>query len=122
MKHCKKKKEFHRTHGQRVALIKGLLSSLIIKEKIRTTKIKAKEAKNLIDGIINKGKEAQVSEKKVSAIREINKRLNAEATKKISGDFVNKFQNRKSGYARVIKLPRRKSDGAEMAIVELIVD
>ena len=122
MKHCKKKKEFHRTHNQRMALIKGLLSSLILKEKIKTTKIKAKEVKNLIDGIINRGKESKIPEKRIAMIRELNKRLNAEAVKKISGDLAERFQTRKSGYARVIKLPRRKSDGAEMAVVELIVD
>ena len=122
MKHCKQKKEFHRTRDQRKALIEGLLSSLILKEKIKTTLAKAKECKRLIDPIIKKGKEVGTAEKKVVAIRELNKKLSSPAVKKLSLNFAESFGRRKSGYARVIRLPRRKSDGAEMATVELIRD
>lgn len=110
-----------RVRKQRKALIKTLLGSLIIKEKIITTEAKAKEIKPLVDKIINKSKKIKASgENKVAVIRELKKMLPAVAVKKIAGDFLEKFQDRNSGYTRVIKLQQRKSDSARMAVIEFV--
>lgn len=97
-----------------------MLGSLIMHEKITTTEAKAKELKGKIDRIINKAKKTKVEQKKISAIRDLKKSLPGIAIKKITGEFLNKFNSRMSGYARVIKLGERKKDGARMAIVEFV--
>src|SRR4030042_4020742 len=113
MKHQAKGRKFSRTRRQRKALIKTLLGSFVLREKITTTEAKAKEIKPLIDKIINKAKIIKADEKKKTAVRrDVGKVLPKEAVKKIAGKFIEKFGERRSGYSRIIKLARRKSDGA----------
>jgi len=97
-----------------------LLGSLIMHEKITTTEAKAKETKNYIDRIINKAKETKIEDKKVATLRELHKHIPETAIKKLNGLFLEKFESRKSGYTRVIKLAPRKSDSAKMAIIEFV--
>ena len=110
-----------RVRNQRKALISGLVSSLILNEKITTTEAKAKEIKPVVDKVITKAKKAQSQpERKVAIIRDLRKSLNKEAVGKLSGDFLKKFSERNSGYTRIVKLPNRKSDDAKMAIIEFV--
>lgn len=120
MKHLSKKKELGRTKDQRNALIKTMLSSLIMKEKISTTETKAKVLKDKIDKIINKVKKNQADSKKLAVRRNLKKNISEMAIKKIMGDFLKKFESRNSGYTRVIKLAPRKSDNAKIAIIEFV--
>lgn len=120
MRHQKRGRKFGRVRNQRRALLRTMLGSLIMQEKIRTTEAKAKELKSKIDRIINKAKKSKIKEKKVSVIRELKKEIPQIAIDKLMGDFLNKFDQRGSGYARVVKIERRKSDGAKMAILEFV--
>lgn len=120
MRHLKHGRKLGRERNQRKALFKTLLGSLIMREKIKTTEAKAKEAKSKIDKLINKAKKSASDSLKITAIRELARVLPENAAKKLRGDFLKKFSNRNSGYARVIKLDRRKSDGARMAIIEFV--
>ena len=121
MRNRKKGRQLSRVRSQRKALIGGLVSSLIIDEKIITTEAKAKEIKPVVDKIITKIKKAENnSTKKVAVIRELTKKINKEAVKKISSDFSEKFKGRNSGYTRIIKLPNRKSDDAKISVIEFV--
>lgn len=120
MRHLKKGRKLGRVRNQRKALFKTLLGSLVMREKIKTTEAKAKEAKGKIDKIINKAKKGKGSSLEVSVIRELKRVLPELAAKKLAGDFLNKFSGRSSGYTRVIKLNPRKSDGAKIAIIEFV--
>jgi large subunit ribosomal protein L17 len=121
MRHQKHGRKFGRVRRQRTALMKTMLGSLIMREKISTTEAKAKELKIKIDPIINKAKRATSGEKKnIGTLRDLGKHLPMMAVKKLSGDFLEKFSSRQSGYARVIKLPQRKSDGAKVAVIEFV--
>jgi large subunit ribosomal protein L17 len=120
MRHLKNGRKFKRDKNQRKSFFKTILGSLILHEKMKTTEAKAKEVKDLIDKIINKAKLAKIETKKLAVIRELNKKIPAVAVKKLTGEFIEKFSKRNSGYTRVIKLAPRKSDGARMAIVEFI--
>ena len=120
MQHKNKTKEFGRVSKQRKALWRTMLGSLIMREKIKTTEAKAKELKMRVDKIINKAKKGEDKLKKIAVVRDLKKEIPQMAVKKITGEFLNKFKSRKSGYARVIGLSPRKSDGAKMAVIELI--
>lgn len=121
MKHMVKGRTFGRKRNQRKALLKTLLGSLVMYEKITTTEAKAKEIKTFVDQVINKAKEARLNQdRKVALLRQINQIVPAMAAKKLLSDFSDKFESRQSGYTRVIKLEPRKGDGARMAIIEFV--
>ncbi len=121
MKHRHTGRVLSRGRNQRRALIKTLLGSLVLHERITTTEAKAKEVKLFIDQIIKKAKIARNDEKRrVAMIRGLQKDIPAVAVKKLVGDFGAKFDTRQSGYTRVVKLDARKSDGAKMAVIEFV--
>jgi large subunit ribosomal protein L17 len=121
MQHKVKGRKLGRTRNQRRALFKTLIGSFVMREKITTTEAKAKEITPMVEKIIHMAKKAKTGEKnKISIIRELQKKIPAMAVKKISGDFSEKFEKRSSGYTRVIKIGRRKSDGARMAVIEFV--
>lgn len=119
MKHQVKGRKFSRIRKQRKALVKSLIDSLIAKEKMTTTEAKAKELKGIIDKTINKAKKIN-DNNKVAVIRDLRKSISVSSVKKLSGDFLKKFDARKSGYTRIVKLGRRKGDSAKMAVIEFV--
>lgn len=121
MKHKKSRRILSRPMNQRNALIKTMLGSLIMHERITTTEAKAKELKNFIDQIVNKAKVARTDEsKKVAMLRDLSKHIPRMAMEKIVSDFGKRFDARRSGYVRVTKLEERKSDSARMAVIEFV--
>lgn len=121
MQHRNKGRILSRKAGPRRALMKTMLGSLIMREKITTTLAKARELKNHIDQLVNKGKRAEANkDRRQAELRLLRQKLSLEATKKISSDFVKRFETRKSGYTRITKLERRQGDGAEMAVIEFV--
>lgn len=121
MQHRNKTKEFGRTASQRKALWRTMLGSLIMEERIETTEAKAKELKSRIDKIITKAKKhKEEGPERLAVRRDLKKDIPAAAVEKILGEFLQKFEERKSGYTRVIKLAQRNSDNARMAVIEFV--
>ncbi len=95
--------------------MKSLALPLILKEKIRTTEAKAKE----VSGFVEK----QITRAKIDSLQ--NRRIlsgvfTKEAVSKLFTEIGPRFKERKGGYTRIIKLGPRKSNGAKMAIIELL--
>jgi len=120
MKHLKKGRKLGRVRNQRTALFKTLMGSLIMKEKIKTTEAKAKEMKGMIDKVINKAKKTKDESRKISVLRDLRNEIPAMAMKKITGEFLDKFSKRSSGYTRIVKLAPRSGDGARMSVIEFV--
>jgi len=115
MKKRKKGRKLSRKRDQRKALLKNLAESLILKEKIKTTEAKAKEVRIFIEKAINLAKENKLAKRRL-----LLKKFSNQTAKKIMEVLAPKYKERKGGYTRIIKLGQRKSDGARMAIIELI--
>lgn len=111
-------KKFSRKAAPRRAMMRNLLDSLILYERIETTEIKAKELAREFDKLVTKAKRADLHNYR----QILAKTINPVAAEKLNVELVNGFQSRNSGYSRVIKVGRRLGDGAEMAVVELILD
>ncbi len=108
-------RKLSRKRDQRKALLKVLAVSLISKEKIRTTEAKAKELAPFVEKKISKAKIGDLSSR-----RFLMRFFPEETVKKLIGEIGPKYKERKGGYTRIIKLGPRKSDGARMAIIELV--
>lgn len=115
MKHRKKGRKFGRKRDQRKALLKGLAANLILKEKITTTEVKAKELRPFVEKLITKSKT-----KNLATIRYLSAILPTKARKKITEQIGPRYQSRAGGYTRIVKKQARQGDGAKMAIIELI--
>ncbi len=120
MKHLKKGRKFGRVRKQRRALVKILLGNLVLREKMKTTEAKAKEIKGTMDRIITKAKKYKSGGDAVTGLRYLKEKMPAAAVKKITGEFLEKFSQRGSGYTRIMKLSARKGDSARMAVIEFV--
>jgi len=108
-------KKFSRKSDQRRALIKSLVTALFLKEKIRTTEAKAKEARRFAEKFITTAKKGGISSNRL-----LNRTLSQKISKKLIEEIAPKYKERNGGYTRIIKLGPRKGDGAQMAIFELV--
>lgn len=106
-------RQFKRDKNERKALFKGLLSSLVLKGSIRTTESKAKAIKGEADKLITKVKKQGENARKLLSIT-----LTDKAIKKLIKDVAPLFSNRNGGYTRIVRLGRRVTDGASMALIE----
>jgi large subunit ribosomal protein L17 len=110
-----KGRKLSRKHDQRLALLKGLATNLFLKEKIKTTEAKAKELAVFAEKGITTAKKTGFSAKRLLA-----RTYSAKLIKKLTEDIALRYKERQGGYTRIIKLGPRKSDGAKMAIIELV--
>lgn len=108
-------RRFKRDIKERKALFKSLMSSLVLKERIKTTEAKAKAIKGDVDKLITTVKKNQDF-----ARRFLTKSLSPEALEKLISKVVPRFKNRESGYTRIIRLGKRVSDHAPMVIIEWV--
>lgn len=120
MKHQKKARELGRPASQRKALLRLLLSSLILKEKITTTEAKAKETKRKIDPLINQAKKLEDKAKKAIVLKSLKNKLSQAAVKKLTGEFIQRLAKRNSGYTRIVRLGLQRTDNAKMAVIEFV--
>jgi len=115
MKKRKRGRKLSRQRNQRKALLRGLTRELFLKEKIIITLAKAKEISILAEKQIEKAKIGDLNSRRLLA-----KKLSPEIVKKLVNEIAPRYKERKGGYTRIIKLGQRNSDGAKMAIIELI--
>jgi len=116
MDHLKGFSKLNRTHSHRRALYKNMVSSLLLKERIETTLVKAKEIRRVVEKIITK---ARV--KSLHNVRIVGRLItDKDILKKLFDDIAPRYKERNGGYTRIIKLAKRKGDGADMAFIELV--
>lgn len=113
----------NRSKGNRTALRRNLIISLLSCNRIKTTQAKASairsEAERLITLARNSAKGSDID--RVNARRMAASSLNnPEAVKKLFDEIAPRFENRAGGYTRMMKLGPRAGDSAEMVILELV--
>ncbi|MCR5462780.1 MAG: 50S ribosomal protein L17 [bacterium] len=111
-----------RTSDQRKALLRDLVTDLIINGRIETTEIKAKELRKLADKMVTLAKKNTLASRRQAAevIRFEQTGEKQNALQKLFGEIAPKYANRNGGYTRIYKLGKRQGDAAEMAIIEFV--
>lgn len=115
MRHAKHNRKLGRERDQRKALLNSLARSLILHDKIKTTMPKAKEVRPFVERLITYGKKGGVASN-----RFVSATVGRTAAKKVSDTLAKKYEGRAGGYTRIIKLGRKMSDGANVAIIEFV--
>lgn len=116
MRHGKKFNHLGRKAAHRKALLRNLGISLIEHKRIETTLAKAKALRKFIEPIVTKGKVNTMHSRRVV----FSYLQNKEAVKELFSTVADKIGDRPGGYVRVIKTGFRRSDGAEMAMIEFV--
>ena len=101
---------------QRVALLRGLTSELILHGRIVTTLPRAKETRIVAEKLITHGKEGSLHHRRL-ALAEV---PNQNVVRKVFDELGPRYATRPGGYTRIIKLGPRKGDAAPMALIELV--
>ena len=133
MRHLKAGRKFGRTTAHRKALLRNLVTSLMLYGRIRTTEAKAKELRRFAERVITLGKEVPPSllsgpnatdalkARRVHLIRRARRWvLERSALNKVFGEYAERFKDRNGGYTRIFKVAPRHGDNAPMAIIELL--
>ena len=115
MKKLKSGRQFGRPKAQRKALLNSLARSLFLHNKIQTTEAKAKELSVFAEQCITRSKTNNLA-----SIRILAKSFDKSTVKNLVEIIGPKYKDRAGGYTRIIKKGPRKSDGAKIAIIELI--
>ena len=116
MRHRKVGRKLGRSVKHRKALFSNMVQALIREERIVTTLAKAKEMRSIADRMVTLAKRGDLNARRLAA-----KRVKTpELLQKLFDEFPGRFEGREGGYTRVVRLGRRRGDGAEMAVLEYL--
>lgn len=116
MKHKIGYNRLGRKPAHRKSLHRNLVTSLVRHERVKTTVAKAKEVRRTAEKMITRAGNDTVHNRRIVG-KDIADR---EVLAKLFTDIGPSYKARPGGYTRVLKLGARKSDGAEMALLELV--
>lgn len=116
MRHHVVKHSFGRKTGPRIALIRGLVQSLVEHGRIKTTLQKAKELRRHVERAVTMGKKKTVHARRVLLARYPNQKT----VDLLVGSLADRFAQRAGGYTRIVKVGPRPGDHADMALIEFV--
>ena len=116
MRHRKDHRKLSRTHSHRKALLRNLVTSLFIHERIETTVAKAKEARRLGERMITFAKRGDLP-----ARRHVARFVHGDdVVRKLFDTVAPWYAERNGGYTRIVRIGRRLGDAGETALLELV--
>lgn len=100
----------------RNVMLRNMVRSLFINEKIMTTDMRAKEAKRLAEKLVTLAKQDNLHARRqaFSILR------SEDVVKKLFVEIAPRYADRNGGYTRIIKAENRRGDAAPMALLELV--
>ncbi len=116
MRHLKAGYKLGRNTSHRRALLRNLVTSLVLEERIQTTLPKAKAMRPWVERMITLGKRGDLNARRQAA----SFLMTREAVDKLFETVSPRMGDRNGGYLRIIRSGWQKGDGAELAFVELI--
>jgi large subunit ribosomal protein L17 len=105
-----------RTTSHRRAMLRNMVTSIIMEERIETTVIKAKAVRPSDEKMITLGKKGDLAARRQAA----SYLMTPESVTKLFETVAPRFGDRKGGYTRIVRTAWRKGDGAEKAFIELL--
>ena len=97
-------------------MFRNMVTSLLDKERIRTTLERAKAVRPIAERMITLGKRETLHARR-QALAFVK---DPAVVSKLFDTIAPRFSQRPGGYTRIIRLGNRDGDGAQMAIIELI--
>jgi large subunit ribosomal protein L17 len=147
MRHKIDGRKFGRNTSHRRAMFRNMAANLVANERIETTEAKAKELRRVVERLLTKalrlGPIAFTPQDKLStqdrarrlnalrlvgkflprfAVRTVgpNNHVKIDVIEKLFVDLAKRFQERKGGYTKIIKLGPRRGDNAQTAFIQFV--
>lgn len=117
MRHNKQRNKLSRDPAHRKAMLANLSKEVIDHERIKTSAAKARVVRPELEKLITLAKRGDLH-----ARRQVLATLNNDkfAAYKLFEEIAPRYAERDGGYTRILKLGPRRSDGTEMAFLELV--
>jgi large subunit ribosomal protein L17 len=116
MRHKESGWRLGRNTAHRRSLLRNLVTSLILEERVETTVIKAKAMRPNVEKMITLGKRGDLSARRQAA----SYLMTREAVTKLFDTIAPRYGDRNGGYLRIVRSGWQKGDGADKAFVELL--
>jgi large subunit ribosomal protein L17 len=105
-----------RNPSHRRALLRSLVTSIILMDRIETTVTKCKAAQPLVEKMITLGKRGTVHARRQA----LSYLMTPESVDRLFGVVAPRYADRNGGYTRITRSGARQGDAAEMAYIELL--
>jgi large subunit ribosomal protein L17 len=116
MRHRKAGNKLGRDTSHRRALLRNLVTSIIIEDRVETTVAKAKAVRPLVEKMITLGKKGDLhSRRQALAFM-----MTDTSVTRLFETVAPRYGDRQGGYLRIVKTGFQKGDGAEKAFIELL--
>ena len=116
MRHRKAGFKLGRNTSHRRALLRNLVTSILMEDRVETTVTKAKAARPHVEKMITLGKKGDVHSRR-QALSFLQTR---EAVTRLFDTVAPRYGDRNGGYLRITRSGFQRGDGAEKAFLELL--
>jgi large subunit ribosomal protein L17 len=142
MRHQCKKHTLSKAQDQRKALLRSLATELFVHGEIKTTMARAKALRPYAEGIITLAKKGDLNSRRQAAkfifdketgkymdletaevfekLEEGKKLISQTVLRKLFSIISKQYSERNGGYTRIFRLPPRRGDATEMALIQLV--
>jgi large subunit ribosomal protein L17 len=105
-----------RNTSHRRALLRNLVTSIILNDRVHTTITKAKASKPIVEKMITLGKNGSVHARRQALAY----MMTPESVDRLFKTVAPRYATRPGGYSRIIRTGVRQGDAAETAYIELL--
>ena len=116
MRHRKGGFKLGRNTSHRRALLRNLVTSIILNDRVHTTITKAKATRPIVEKMITLGKNGSVHARR-QALAYL---MGPESVDRLFSIVAPRYETRPGGYSRIVRTGVRKGDASEMAFIELL--
>ncbi|WP_263383317.1 50S ribosomal protein L17 [Granulicella arctica] len=105
-----------RNTSHRRAMLRNLVTSIILMDRVETTITKCKATRPIVEKMITLGKRGTVHARRQA----LSYMMTPESVDRLFNVVAPRYASRPGGYCRITRLGARKGDAAEMAFIELL--
>lgn len=105
-----------RNTSHRRAMLRNLVTSIILNDRVETTITKCKASRPIVEKMITLGKKGDVHSRR-QALAYL---MTDEAVARLFTTVSPRYATRPGGYLRIVRTGTRKGDASEMAVIELL--
>lgn len=116
MRHRNAGYKLGRNTSHRRALLRNLVTSIVLEDRVETTVAKAKAARPHVEKLITLGKKGDLHARR-QALAYLQTR---EAVTRLFDTVAPRYGDRNGGYLRIVRTGFQRGDGAETAFIELL--